>query len=45
MDIANLRERVGRLGGQLQVDASSGKPIVRAIVPIDSAAPRDVIGS
>jgi signal transduction histidine kinase len=45
MDIANMRERVGRLGGQLHVDASSGRPVVRAIVPIDSTTPRDAIGT
>jgi len=45
IDIASMRERVGRIGGQLQIDASAGKPVVRAIVPVRSTAPRDAIGS
>jgi len=34
LDIASMRERVGRIGGRLQVDASPGKAVVLASVPM-----------
>ena len=45
MDVASMRERVGRIGGQLQIDASAGRSVVRAIVPIRSTAHPDAIGT
>ena len=34
LDIASMRERVGRIGGRLRVDASPGKAVVLANVPM-----------
>jgi signal transduction histidine kinase len=34
LDIASMRERVGRFGGRLRVDASPGKAVVLASVPM-----------
>ena len=39
LDIASMRERVGRIGGQLKIEASAGRSVVRAVVPVRGIGP------
>ena len=38
MEIASMRERVGRMGGEFQFDSSAGNTVVRAIIPLGRSA-------
>ena len=38
MEIASMRERVGRMGGELQFESSASKAVIRAIIPLGRSA-------
>ena len=38
MEIASMRERVGRMGGEFQFESSAGRAVVRAILPLGRSA-------
>jgi signal transduction histidine kinase len=33
VEIASMRQRAERVGGQVKVDSSTGRPVVRAVIP------------